>query len=46
MKEEKNFFLFYQGKSVATLLDKKMFSESELFEFQNFIKSLNINKSI
>ena len=46
MKEEKNFFLFYQGKSVATLLDKKMFSKSELSEFQNFIKSLNIKKAI
>lgn len=36
------FFMFYQGKLVATLLDKKMFSESELQEFTEFIKSLNV----
>ena len=45
IKETKNFFLFYTGKSVATLLDKKMFSESDLQEFHNFFKSLN-NKRI
>ncbi|MBA3900502.1 MAG: YcxB family protein [Bacteroidetes bacterium] len=43
-KDTKNFFMFYQGKMVATLLDKKMFSESELIEFQRFIKSLNVKR--
>jgi len=40
----KNFFMFYQGKMVATLLDKKMFSENELREFNKFIKSLNVER--
>jgi hypothetical protein len=40
----KNFFMLYQGKMVATLLDKKMFSETELQEFNKFIKSLNVKK--
>ncbi len=43
-KESKKFFLFYQGKEIATLIDKKMFSEPDLKEFQNFIQSLNIKK--
>ncbi len=38
------FFMFYQGKMVATLLDKKMFSENELQEFTEFIKSLNVKR--
>ncbi len=44
IKETKNFFMFYHGKMVATLLDKKMFSESELQDFLNFIKSLNVKR--
>lgn len=44
IRETKKFFMFYQGKMVATLIDKKMFSEAELREFQSFIKSLNIKK--
>ncbi len=44
IKESKKFFLFYQGKEIATLIDKKMFSETDLIEFQNFIQSLNIKK--
>lgn len=40
----KNFFMFYQGEMVATILEKKMFSESELQDFQNFIKSLNVKR--
>lgn len=42
IRETKKFFMFYQGKMVATLIDKKMFSEHELREFKNFIKSLKI----
>jgi len=44
IRETKNFFMFYQGKMIATLLDKKMFSEIELKDFQKFIKSLNIKQ--
>ncbi len=44
IKESKKFFLFFQGKEIATLIDKKMFSEADLIEFQNFIQSLNIKK--
>jgi len=40
----KNFFMFYHGKMVATLLDKKMFTETELKEFNKFIKSLNVER--
>jgi hypothetical protein len=45
IRETKNFFMFYHGKMVATLLDKKMFSDSELQDFKEFIKSLNIKKA-
>lgn len=38
------FFMFYHGKMVATLLDKKMFSQTELQEFDKFIKSLNVKR--
>ena len=44
IKETKMFFLFYHGKMVATLIDKKMFSENELREFQEFIKSLKLKR--
>jgi hypothetical protein len=44
MRVTKNFFMFYHGKMVATLLDKKMFSDSELHEFEDFIKSLNVRR--
>lgn len=44
IRETNNFFMLYHGKIVATLLDKKMFSESELQDFQSFIKSLNIKR--
>lgn len=36
--------MFYQGKMVATLLEKKMFSENELQEFNEFIRSLNVKR--
>lgn len=42
IRKTKNFFMFYQGEKVATLLDKKMFSDTELKEFEVFMKSLNV----
>lgn len=45
IRETKHFFMFYQGEMVATLLDKKMFSNSELEEFNTFIKSLNVKRA-
>ncbi len=42
IKETANFFLLYHGKMVATLLDKKMFSDRDLAEFKRFIKSINV----
>lgn len=44
MKETKKFFMFYQGKTVATLIDKQMFLENDLREFQDFTKSLNLER--
>ncbi len=44
IRETKRFFMFYQGKMVATLLEKKMFSENELQEFNEFIRSLNVKR--
>ncbi len=41
----KDFFMFYQGKMVATLLHKAMFSESELSEFNDFIQSLDMKRA-
>jgi hypothetical protein len=41
-KETKFFFLFYQGKMLATFIDKKMFSEKELEQFHRFVRSLPI----
>ena len=42
MKETKRFFMFYQGEGIATLLDKRMFSDNELNNFKQFIRSLNL----
>jgi len=44
IRETKKFFMFYHGKMVATLIDKKMFSENDLREFQDFTKSLNLKR--
>jgi len=41
VKETKSFFMLYQGEGVATLLDKKMFTDNELANFKQFIRSLN-----
>jgi hypothetical protein len=40
----KKFFILHQGASVATILDKKMFSDNEIQEFDNFIRSLKIKR--
>lgn len=45
VKETKVFFMFYQGEGIATLLDKKMFTDNELTHFKRFICSLNFNQS-
>ena len=42
IKETKLFFMLYSGNMVATLLDKKMFKETEIEEFRRFIKSLKV----
>ncbi|WP_018344029.1 YcxB family protein [Cytophaga aurantiaca] len=44
IKDTQHFYLFYSGAMVATLLEKRLFSEEELNEFAIFIKSLNIPK--
>jgi hypothetical protein len=44
IRETKKFFMFYHGNMVATLLDKKMFAERELHEFDEFLKSLNMKR--
>ncbi|MCL2328638.1 MAG: YcxB family protein [Bacteroidetes bacterium] len=41
-KETKSFFMLYHGEGVATLLDKKMFSDKELTDFRQFFQSLNL----
>ena len=42
--ETKKFFMFYHGKMIATLIDKKMFLENDLQEFQRFTKSLKLKR--
>lgn len=44
IRETKKFFMFYHGKMVATLIDKKMFSKNDLREFREFTKSLNLKR--
>lgn len=44
IRETKKFFMFYHGKMIATLIDKKMFSENDLQEFQRFTKSLKLKR--
>jgi hypothetical protein len=44
IRETKKFFMLYHGETVATLLEKKMFPESDLLEFQDFIKSLKVKR--
>jgi hypothetical protein len=44
IKETKNFFVLYQGKMISTLIDKKMFKDSDLEDFKVFIKSINFKR--
>ncbi|WP_088656272.1 YcxB family protein [Geofilum rhodophaeum] len=44
IRETKKFFMFYHGKMIATLIDKKMFLENDLQEFQRFTKSLRLKR--
>lgn len=44
IRETKKFFMFYHGKMIATLIDKKMFLENDLQEFQRFTKSLKLKR--
>jgi hypothetical protein len=40
--ETNEFFILYLDISIGTFIDKKMFTESEIIEFQKFIKSLKL----
>ena len=44
IRETKNFFVLNHGKMVATLLDKKMFSDNQIDIFKRFLKSLAITE--
>jgi len=44
VKETKNFFMFFQGKGIGVLLDKRMFTDNELANFKQFICSLNLKR--
>jgi len=46
IKETKNFFLLYPGKSVATLLPKKAFKAEEIAAFRRFAKSLDMEVEV
>jgi hypothetical protein len=42
IKETKCFYLLYQGKAVATLIEKSMLNSADNAKFKIFLKSLNI----
>lgn len=44
IKETKNFFMLYQGKTIANLLGKKNMNNGEIIDFKLFIQSLNLNQ--
>lgn len=44
IKETRNFFMLYQGKLTAQLLDKKVMDANNVDEFRIFIQSLNVIK--
>lgn len=46
IKETDHFFILYQGKMIATLLHKNMFSAADLFAFKEFIRSLDVKKEL
>lgn len=43
IKETKKFFLLYQNKSIATLIDKGKMNDQEVVSFRQFIQSLDVN---
>ena len=44
IKETKKFFLLYQNKAIATLLDKGKMKDQEVVTFRQFIQSLDLIK--
>ena len=44
IKETKNFFMLYQGKTIASLLGKKNMNDRDIVEFKLFIQSLNAHQ--
>ena len=44
VKETKRFFMFYHDEMLATMLEKKMFTDAELKEFKRFILSLKMER--
>lgn len=44
MRETKKFFMFYENTTIAVLLNKDMFSDRDLIDFKDFVRSLNIKK--
>jgi SNF2 family DNA or RNA helicase len=44
IKETKKFFLLYQNKAIATLLDKGKMKDEEVVTFRQFIQSLDLIK--
>jgi hypothetical protein len=44
IKETKNFFMLYHGKTIATLLGKNSMNNVDVVEFKLFIKSLKMNQ--
>jgi hypothetical protein len=44
IKETKNFFLLYQNKAIATLIDKWKMNDQEVVSFRKFTQSLDLKK--
>jgi hypothetical protein len=42
IKETKEFFMFFHGENVATLVEKQMFNSENLTQFYEFINSLDL----
>ena len=44
IKETKKFFLLYQNKAIATLIDKGKMNDQEVISFRKFTQSLDLKK--
>jgi hypothetical protein len=44
IKETKKFFLLYQNKAIATLIDKGKMNDQEVVSFRQFVQSLDLKK--